>query len=173
MGELLLGATAPLREVSAFAAQLLQRCPAIRSIWLVVARAQASSPDEPASTWNLVAFADSITLALLRNAHDLHRHDVQLRVVTDGDRFDTPWGSLRSCGSMMSLEWREAGSAEAYYTEATWAGAAQDGNVQRTRRKAVRLWANGGRDLPAAWFLQGIRTNLDDIVKPAGPIAHW
>ena len=93
---------------------------------------------------SLMAFADPMTLARLRKAQDLHRDDVHLRVVTDGDHFDTAWGKHPSCGSLMSIEWRETAGAEAFYTEATWAGPVQNRDVQCTRRKAVRLWTSGG-----------------------------
>src|ERR1700682_2636037 len=111
-----------MREISAFLGRIIEACPAIRSIWLVGERADASVCEPAASiAWDLVVFADAFTLHRLRKSTDLHREDVHLRVVTDGDRFDSAWGGLQSSGSLMQWGWRQATPTEAYYSEAKWA----------------------------------------------------
>jgi hypothetical protein len=139
-----------MAEIAAFLAKLAERCPALRSIWLIGPRVNANLLDSSRSAiWDLVAFADMLTLQRLRNAADLHRDDVHFRVVIDGDRFETAWGALRNYGSLIQWGWQQTTASEAYYTEATWADPLHDANVQRTRRKAVRLWQSAGGD--EAW----------------------
>lgn len=130
-----------MREISTFLGRVIEACPAIRSIWLIGEHASVDVSGLAASAaWDLVAFADAFTLQRLRKAADLHRADIHLRVVTDGDRFESAWGGLESSGSLMQWGWRHATPTEAYYNEAKWAGPVQDGNVERTRRRALRLW---------------------------------
>ena len=112
--------------------QLVERFPALRSIWLM------HSPG--ASDWDLVAFADRPTLHRLREATDLHRADVLLRVVTDGDRFEVAWGTPHLCGSLFHWDWVQPTRDEAYYSEARWKEGMQTGNVERTRRRAACIW---------------------------------
>lgn len=112
----------------------------MRSIWLIGPRANGSPDASKSADWDLVAFADVLTLQRLRKAADLHREDVHFRVVTDGDRFEVAWGKLQSFGSLIHWGWRQATETEAYYTEARWAGPVQNGDVERNRRKAIRLW---------------------------------
>jgi len=90
--------------------------------------------------WDLVAFADQPTLRRLRGATDLHRADVLLRVVTDGDRFEVPWGKPHMSGSLFQWDWRQASETEAYYSEARWTLPMKTGNVERTRRRATCVW---------------------------------
>ena len=136
-----------MEPLLAFVSQIVQRFPAVRSIWLMGPAATAAAPSGAAPApvaWNLVAFATPFTAQRVRKATDLHRSDVVLRVVTDGDRFEIAWGALRGFGSLMSLDWIQASSAEAHYNETSWEGAAKKREVRRTRRKAVRLWPAGG-----------------------------
>ena len=128
-----------LRETSiaAFLIRLVQRCPAVRSIWVIGGGGDAAA-DAP--TWDLVAFADPLTLHRLRDATDLHRPDVLLRVVTDGDRFGVAWGKPHICGSLLGWGWAQASEHDAYYSEARWQGPVEARKVERTRRNARRLW---------------------------------
>ena len=128
-------------EISLFVGQLVNRCPGIQSIWAIGNRADGEVADLAGPFgWDLVAFADGATLRYLRNAADLHRADVLLRVVTDGDRFEAAWGKLQVSGSLFQWDWCQANGDEAYYSEARWKEGAQAGNVERTRRKATCLW---------------------------------
>jgi hypothetical protein len=127
--------------ISVFVGQLVDRFPAMRSIWMIGNRANGEALDSPGPfDWDLVAFADTPTLHRLRKATDLHRVDVLLRVVTDGDRFEVAWGKLRVSGSLFQWDWCQANGKEAYYSEARWKGRAETGNVERTRRKAACVW---------------------------------
>jgi len=90
----------------------------------------------------LLAFADLAALLNLRKQEDPHRGEVDLLVVTDGERFETAWGASRLSGSLASLSWRQVSAHEAYYDEARWAaGGAAGGEVVRIRRKARLLWS--------------------------------
>ena len=109
-----------MRGISLFVSQLADRYPAIQSIWMIGDRADGDVLDSHGPfEWDLVAFADQPTLRRLRSATDLHRADVLLRVVTDGDRFEVPWGEQLS-GSLYQWDWRQATETEAYYSEARW-----------------------------------------------------
>jgi hypothetical protein len=113
----------------------------MRSIWMIGDRADGDVLDSHGPFgWDLVAFADKQTLRCLRNATDLHRVDVLLRVVTDGDRFEIAWGTPHVSGSLFQWDWREATEKEAYYSEARWSEPAGTGNVERTRRKGACVW---------------------------------
>jgi hypothetical protein len=129
-----------MRDITLFAGRLAGRCRGVRSIWLMGARADALAGSGSSMQWDLVAFADALSLQQLRRSPELHRADVQLRVVTDGDRFEMAWGSLQDFGSLLRLAWRQASDGEAYYNEARWAGPVHDGNVEHARLKAVRLF---------------------------------
>lgn len=89
-------------------------------------------------------FADEPTLQHLRKALDLHRPDVDVLVVTDGDRFESAWGPRRLSGSLVRWAWRQGLAGEAHYNEARWAGEGNDGTVVRIRRKAILLWESSG-----------------------------
>jgi hypothetical protein len=144
-------------EISLFVGQLVDRCPAMRSIWVIGNRANGEVLDSPRPIdWDLVAFADMRTLRRLRKATDLHRVDVLLRVVIDGDRFEAAWGKLHVSGSLFQWDWCQANGNEAYYSEARWKGRVETGNVERTRRKAACVWqstpANANRYALAGFF---------------------
>ena len=62
-------------------------------------------------------FADDASLRRVRSATHLHRDDVHLRVVTDGDRFAPGWGEAVGGGSLFQWEWRESGAGEAVRAE--------------------------------------------------------
>ena len=124
--------------------QLAGRYPAIRSIWMTGSRADGRAPDsEGLFDSELIVFADQPTLRGLRKASDLHRGDVLLRVVTDGDRFEVAWGRPHISGSLRQWGWREAAGWEAYYSEARWTLPEGTGNVERVRRRAACLWRAG------------------------------
>jgi hypothetical protein len=122
-----------VRGITLYLDQLTERCPDIRSVWEIGARAD----DEVLGTcapfgWDLIAFADEDTLQQLRAATDLHRGDVRLRVVTDGNRFEPAWGDAALSGSLSTWGWKRVSEREAFYAEA---------GVEplRPRQRAVRL----------------------------------
>jgi hypothetical protein len=130
-----------MRGISLLVDQLTDRYPAVRSIWVIGSRADGDELDSHGPfDWELVAFADAATLRSLRRATDLHRADVFLRVVTDGDRFEMAWGRPQMSGSLFQWDWREATEHQAYYSEARWRRPAGTGNVERVRRSAACLW---------------------------------
>lgn len=135
-----------VRDISSLVDQLAVRYPAIRSIWLTGHRADGGAPELPRPfDWELVAFADEPVLRSLRKATDLHRTDVLLRIVIDGDRLEVAWGKLHLSGSLFQWDWREATELAAYYSEARWSLPAGTGNVERVRRRAACLWRSKSR----------------------------
>lgn len=129
----------PPADITAFVSRVLVSCLDIRSVW-----SMDHCPDEPwltAAQYELLAFADAPTLQRLRRADHLHRADVEFLVVTDGDVFESAWGSRRVSGSLARWAWRQISPHEAYYDESRWAQ--RDGNaggVLRVRRKALLVW---------------------------------
>ena len=135
------GPEASMRGISLLVEQITDRYPAVRSIWVIGSRADGHMVDAHGPfDWDLVAFADAATLRALRRATDLHRADVLLRVVTDGDRFEVAWGRPHICGSLFQWDWRQASEQQAYYSEARWTLPEGTGNVERVRRRATCLW---------------------------------
>lgn len=129
-------------EISAYLGQMLQYCLDIRFVWLI---GQDQGVPHTAPRWELMMFADSPTLQHLRKADRLHRADVDVLVVTDGDRFESVWGPRRLTGSLVRWAWRQGLAGEAFYNESKWAAGGNDGGVVRVRRKAVLLWQSGAR----------------------------
>src|SRR5688500_13901941 len=72
-------------ELSGFVSSLLRHCLAIRAVWSVGHDQFAS--EAPHEGRELLLFADRPTLDALRRSEHLHRHDVQVLVVIDGDHF--------------------------------------------------------------------------------------
>jgi hypothetical protein len=122
-----------MRGITLYLDQLAEHCPDIRSVWEIGARAD----DEVLGTcapfgWDLLVFADLDTLHELRAASALHRPDVRLRVVTDGDRFEPAWGDVAQSGSLLDWGWRRVNEREAFYSP-------EGQESLRSRRRAVRL----------------------------------
>jgi hypothetical protein len=135
------GPEASMLGMSLLVDQLAGRCPAMRSIWAIGSRADGGMPDAQGPfDWDLVAFADASALRALRKATDLHRADVLLRVVIDGDRFEVAWGKLHLSGSLFQWDWRQTSEQQAYYSEARWTLPEGTGTVERVRRRAACLW---------------------------------
>jgi hypothetical protein len=124
-------------EISGFISRILERCLNIRSVWWMAQDNHEAAPVAP--RWDLLAFADPTTLERLRKATDLHRADVDILIVMDGDRFENAWGQRRLSGSLVRWSWRQVRPAEAYYNESRWADQ-NDGGVVRIRRRAILIW---------------------------------
>jgi hypothetical protein len=124
-----------------FLEQVRERCASIDSMWLIGAHAgDAVRRSTGLVDWDLLAFADSRALYLLRRSVYLHRQDVQLRVVTDGQRFENAWGERRDAASIFGWNWRRASDTHAYFDEAVWSEPTENGLVRRIRRRALRVW---------------------------------
>jgi|SRR5687767_3508448 hypothetical protein len=126
-------------EIAQFIPRLLQCCLDMRFVWLLGQDELAVRNCVP--RWELLAFADALTLERLRKADALHREDIDVMVVTDGDAFHNAWGRRRLSGSLVRWSWQQSSSEEAFYSEARWAGPGNEGNVVRVRRRAVLVWS--------------------------------
>jgi hypothetical protein len=126
-------------ELSDFLSRVLVRGLDIRAVWSV-GNADVAVPTGDRG-YELLAFADRRTLDNLRRSDHLHRADVELLVVIDGDRFENAWGQRRLSGSLARWAWRQVSPELAYYDESKWAEQASGiGGVVRVRRKAVLIW---------------------------------
>lgn len=126
-------------DLSAFLSHILVRCIDIRAVWSVGAADDAPAAARPGH--ELLVFADLRTLQSLRRSSQLHRADVDLLVVFDGDQFENAWGQPRVSGSLARWAWRLVSPELAYYDESKWDGGADVGTVVRVRRKAVLIWS--------------------------------
>ena len=125
-------------ELSAFLSRVLVCCMDIRAVW---SSGEAGSCPA-AGSHQLIVFADRPTLLSLRKSGELHRADVELLVVFDGDQFENAWGPTRLSGSLSRWAWRQVSDELAYYDESRWAQRERDpGSVIRVRRQAVLIWA--------------------------------
>jgi hypothetical protein len=124
--------------LSAFLSRVLVSCLEIRAVW-----SSADAGSCLASTSHqLIVFADKPTLLSLRRSGELHRADVELLVVFDGDQFENAWGPLRLSGSLSRWSWRQVSDELAYFDESKWSHSERDqGTVVRVRRQAVLIWA--------------------------------
>lgn len=122
-------------NVELFIGELLTNCRLLHSIWRVGQLAGGDAAFSPAFAWDLVAFGDLQALHRLQQAAYLHREDVRLRVVTNGNLFQSAWGMQQS-GSLARWEWAQTNPGEAYYNDL----ASDLAYENRTRYRAVRLW---------------------------------
>ena len=138
---LIASSTSTISAIAQFLAELQAYCPGLTSVWMLGARAVGTAAHGPApAIWDLLAFADTLSLQRLRDARHLHRPDVRLRIVTDGDRFDLAWGEPCAAGSLSQWDWAQANDREAFYSQARWAEPAHARLVERTRYRALCLW---------------------------------
>jgi hypothetical protein len=126
-------------ELEAVVARLVARCSDIRAAWSLenVQAPRALQPEYD----ELLLFGDATALQRLRASAHLHRIDVDVLVVFDGDRFENAWGRRRVSGSLARWAWRHATPALAYFDESRWAHTEGGGEVVRVRRKATLLWS--------------------------------
>lgn len=126
-------------EFSGFVSRLLRHCLNIRAVWSV--GHDQLAPDAPHEARELLVFADRPTLDALRRSDHLHRDDLQVLVVIDGDHFENAWGPHTISGSLARWAWRATGQDIAFYDESKWADREGDVSaVVRVRRKAFLLW---------------------------------
>jgi len=124
--------------LSQFLSRVLVSCLEIRAVW---SSADAGSCLTAASH-QLIVFADKPTLLSLRRSDQLHRADVELLVVFDGDQFENAWGAPRLSGSLSRWAWRQVNDELAYFDQSKWSFSEGDaGAVVRVRRQAVLIWA--------------------------------
>jgi hypothetical protein len=119
---------APAGDVDSFVDQILLCCPMVRSIWLLADCLNGGPHQARFYMWDLLAFADPLSLHRLRKALKPVRTDVRLRVIVGANRLESPWESRAGSGEVLASDWRECNPGEGYYTESS------------RRRKAVCLW---------------------------------
>jgi hypothetical protein len=122
-------------DIAGFVGAVVSCCPGLQAIWRVGQAASGAATSYSSFTWDLIAFGDAAQLQRLQGAVHLHRSDVRIRVVTDGNRFESAWGAGRR-GSLDGWEWMRTAPGEAFYSD--FRTGAED--RQRLRYRAVRLW---------------------------------
>jgi len=123
--------------LSAFLSRVLVSCLEIRAVWLSTDAGSCLA----SAAHQLIVFADKATLLSLRRSDQLHRADVELLVVFDGDHFENAWGPQRLSGSLSRWAWRQVNDELAYFDESKWSPSEHDaGAVVRVRRQAVLIW---------------------------------
>lgn len=133
-----------MSRISQYVTELRACCPSLSAVWVIGDRADGAAPDSgDAYAWDLVGFGDFSSLESLRSATHLHRSDVRVRIVTDGNSFAAAWGELPGIGSLFQWDWVQANEGEAFYSESRWQAPAQALAVERRRRKAVCVWRAG------------------------------
>lgn len=126
-------------DLTTFISRLTMCSLDMRALWSI--GNADTSPAAAQRVHEFLAFADGRTLSTLRRNGHLHRADVALLVVIDGDRFENAWGSSLS-GSLARWAWRQVSPQLAYYDESKWAEReANPGAVVRVRRRAVLMWS--------------------------------
>lgn len=125
-------------DINAFIDEVLACCPLIRAIWLVGDSADGPRHAIRLYSWDLIAFADPLALHRLRKTVKLHRSDVRLRVLGDGNRLENAWGGEHRDGVLRASDWEPSSPGEGYYTESPAQMAGREG--KHTRRKAICVW---------------------------------
>lgn len=96
-------------------------------VWVLAGPGETSGD----AVWELLGFGDERVLEAIRADERVHRDDVDLKIVVDGDHFRPAWGEEHE-GTLSGLAWRLDGPRSATYSKAAVAGAAD-------RRTAVRV----------------------------------
>lgn len=125
--------------------------PGISEIWLIGSRANATARAD--SDWDFIVFADSDTLHSLRSAPELARSDIDLLIVVDGDRFESPWPRSDNPGKYkrghlqnytdpdgvehQSLEWTRLSESEAEYIGGQMRIPSSSGAVKFSRARRI------------------------------------
>lgn len=110
------------RDLADYVATLKAAFPAIESIWWIGSRANPTSPRRPRpdSDWDLVAFADRATLDALRARSELHRDDVDLLVVFDGEHYVKPFDAAAEERLWSAWNWTQLNDNRASYETSYW-----------------------------------------------------
>lgn len=110
-------------ELGMYVDDLRRRVPQIGEVWLLGPR--VNDEHHRGSDWDLLAFADEAALRTIRSDPSLHRDDLHLSVVTDGDRFRPAWAPAGGDGGegrlvegrLADLDWRVEDLHVAHYTQ--------------------------------------------------------
>lgn len=101
-------------ELGMYVDSVRERYPGIAEVWVL--RRPTDDEADKAGCWGLLAFADRTVLDALRDDDAVHRDDVELLIVTDGDQFASAWGA-EATGTLASLGWRLEDPRSAVYED--------------------------------------------------------
>jgi hypothetical protein len=122
------------QEIVKFVQGLCAICPDIQSIWLIGSRANGTETET--SDWDFIAFGNETVLKNLATHPGFHRPNVDFFVVTDGDKFQAPWGDLNKGGYLSEWNWKETSCTTAKYTQAK----SVEGKTVLAEKKAFKVW---------------------------------
>jgi hypothetical protein len=96
------------------------------------------------SDWEYLVFANVRLINSLRRKPELNRHDVDLFVVYEGDRFMSPWrdGKRVKSRSLSKWDWEVVGEAEATYRATKWRSDSEF-NINLRVGRGRRVWKRG------------------------------
>jgi predicted nucleotidyltransferase len=118
------------------------QAPSVAAIWLIGSRANGTERGE--SDWDLLVFGTQQTLAFLASSGSLHKSEVDLLVVTNGDDFQAAWGERSKHGSLSEWQWQQVSETEAQYMQAKWQEREEGSGVVVSQSRAVRVWPQNG-----------------------------
>lgn len=118
-----------------------EQCSEIDEVWLIGSRANNSVRAD--SDWDFIAFGSEETISYLRHRQELHRDDVDLLVVYNGNHFRKPWGDQEKAGSLADWRWRLVAEGQAQYEGVKWRDAEDGAGFICSERLAIRVMKRG------------------------------
>ncbi len=105
-------------EIASYVRKLVNEFALIESLWLFGSRANKRARHD--SDWDFLAFANPNVIFSLRSNPALRRDDVDLFVVIDGNRFESPWRRFTGKpgylgGTLLELCWNILDTSNATY----------------------------------------------------------
>lgn len=100
-------------EIEIWLQRLIESAPQLTEIWLIGSRANDTASEN--SDWDFIAFSTSA----LDMPEELHKPDVDLLVIYDGNSFSNAWGDKKS-GSLSVWQWQPASEIRATYQGEKW-----------------------------------------------------
>ena len=133
--------TIQIEPILPYLFRLVDRFPAIESVWLFGSRANESARND--SDWDLLVFANQEIFDALAADISFCDETIDLLVVFDGDNFAFPYGGKNGRkskqGSLKKWEWRHFSLDLASY-KACKAVEGLDINIEK--KSAVKIWPN-------------------------------
>jgi hypothetical protein len=120
-------------ELGMYVDALRKQYSTIAEVWLLDPQTKAG--EAPRKRWELLMFADAEVLDALRSDPTWYRDHVRLRIVVDGESFETPFGEPRS-GRLSEMKWRLEDLQKASYVDTA---PDTERAAQESQRSALRV----------------------------------
>ena len=125
-------------EFSSYVKAIAASTPCVQSIWLFGSRANGTSTTS--SDYDILVFGNPLTFGTLRFNTELHRSNVDLLVVTDGNLFSNAWGAKVKSGSLLRWEWKTTSEMQSCYVEHKWVENKESADILSACRHAIKVW---------------------------------